>query len=475
MKEVKKLTKKKNLKAITLALITLLMFSMTYVAFVQANGTHDDPIHIPTGGGIYEGNLNETQDMYYDVTVYLNHLLNVTLIVPGNYTDFDLSVESPPIGDGNHTYYSTNDPGINENITRYAEVGGVWLICVFRSYEMPGGNYTLIVDPTNHVPTVPSVPSGPSSGNVYTNIQFTTSTTDADSDTIAYEFSWDDGTANTVTGYYASGAIATATHQWTYPISYHPSVRAKDYHGNWTEWSETTTITLGQNDFGTGGDASDSLLNPTFLSNLSYNVSKGTLYVNYAQDNDDIYSFNLSHVGDRVHAKLTPPATADFNLILYDPNLVRKNESCNPANGAIEELTYNVSGADTTGNWVLCVSRKLDATSEGQYTLLIEINPYDSLRLTVGVSDTAPGGTKIWIDGILHYATTSSPVTVLVTAGMHTIQAQDSWSMGLHWWYFFDQWSDGVYSNPRSMNITQDTTITANYVLEYRGPGPIPL
>ena len=84
----------------------------------------------------------------------------------------------------------------------------------------------IVAKKVNQPPTIPSIPSGPTSGTSGTSYSYSTSSTGADGDTIKYVFDWGDG--NTVTGYYPSGQVVTASHSWNVPAgkTYQYSVRA---------------------------------------------------------------------------------------------------------------------------------------------------------------------------------------------------------------------------------------------------------
>lgn len=95
-----------------------------------------------------------------------------------------------------------------------------------------------------HPPSTPFMPSGPTSG--YRNVWYTysTSTIDPNGDNIRYEFSWGDGTSNTVTGWYVSGATASASHYWSTSETYYVKVRAQDVYGPWSGWSPSLTVNI---------------------------------------------------------------------------------------------------------------------------------------------------------------------------------------------------------------------------------------
>lgn len=96
--------------------------------------------------------------------------------------------------------------------------GGGWL------------DLTAITESANQPPNEPSTPSGTASGYTGVSYSYSTSTTDPDGDSVKYTFNWDDGDS-TVTGFYASGATANASHTWTSAGTYNVRVKATDIKG----------------------------------------------------------------------------------------------------------------------------------------------------------------------------------------------------------------------------------------------------
>lgn len=94
-----------------------------------------------------------------------------------------------------------------------------------------------IVIALNNTPPVPPMPNGPSSGVVNVPNTFTATTTDADGDSIAYRFDWDNGDTSAWSVYYASGATASMAYTYTAAGNYYVRVQAKDQVGAVTDWS----------------------------------------------------------------------------------------------------------------------------------------------------------------------------------------------------------------------------------------------
>jgi len=94
----------------------------------------------------------------------------------------------------------------------------------------------------------PSTPDGPTYGYVGSIYSYSTSITDPEEDPVRYEFSWGDGTPNTITDWYASGVNATASHSWASSGTYQVRVRAQDIYeswsGVWGGWSSPLNVTI---------------------------------------------------------------------------------------------------------------------------------------------------------------------------------------------------------------------------------------
>ena len=93
-------------------------------------------------------------------------------------------------------------------------------------------------------PSKPSKPNGQTQGKPGESYTYTTSTTDPDSDQVAYWFDWGDGTNSGWTTRYASGAIASASHKWSAKGTYQITVKAKDAHGAESAWSDPLPVQM---------------------------------------------------------------------------------------------------------------------------------------------------------------------------------------------------------------------------------------
>jgi len=214
---------------------------------------------------------------------------------------------------------------------------------------------------SNLPPSTPSAPSGPSIGYVYTTHTYSTNTSDPNGDNIQYEFSWGDDTGTT-TGWYASGATASASHSWIRPGTYQVKVRAQDGGGAWSTWSSNLTVSISQNDAGSHVDAGNSFNAATSIDPGSY---KGTLYLANPDDKQDWYKF-YAQSGKHIFVSMTPPASVDFDLQLYDPSQnLRATSQKGP--GQTESIDFV---ADLTGYWRIKIYI-YNNSGEGQYSFYL--------------------------------------------------------------------------------------------------------
>jgi hypothetical protein len=126
--------------------------------------------------------------------------------------------------------------------------------------------------------------------------------------------------------------------------------------------------------------------------------------------------------------------------------------------------TFNywlLDGVECGSDPTITVTMYSDHTLEAHFVKLV--------NLVVTVPQAPLEGVKVWVDGNASTAYANVPVSVTVTAGQHTIEAErgfikEQWLPGHYYIYTFNCWSDGSKVNPRTMQITSDTTLTAHYV-----------
>jgi hypothetical protein len=130
------------------------------------------------------------------------------------------------------------------NVTAEAEIYvQCWDIRNDWNYHFYVGTYSVSFEVSvNTPPNTPSQPSGLTTG--YRNVWYTysTNTTDPDGDDVRYQFYWGDGSYTT--GWYTSGANASASHSWSSFGYKYVKVRAQDSTGAWSDWSSCLTLNI---------------------------------------------------------------------------------------------------------------------------------------------------------------------------------------------------------------------------------------
>jgi hypothetical protein len=110
------------------------------------------------------------------------------------------------------------------------------------------GNPDLTMGAISSPPETPTKPSGPVTWTKDAEATFTSTTTDPELDSVYYLFNWGDGTESDWSGPYASGQTSEASHIWTKLGNYELKVKAQDIYGAQSDWSESTTINIIENE-----------------------------------------------------------------------------------------------------------------------------------------------------------------------------------------------------------------------------------
>ena len=95
-------------------------------------------------------------------------------------------------------------------------------------------------------PEKPNKPEGPTSGVIYENYTYTSSTTDPNGDQVYYKWDW----GNEISawdGPYDSGYIITAIHLWPVEGKFPVRVKAKDTDENESPWSDPLFVSIPKN------------------------------------------------------------------------------------------------------------------------------------------------------------------------------------------------------------------------------------
>jgi uncharacterized protein len=93
-------------------------------------------------------------------------------------------------------------------------------------------------------PDKPSKPSGSKHIKINKSYSFTSATTDPDGDKVSLLFDWGDGTWSGWLGPYKSGEMVKARHIWKEKGTYTIRVKAKDFNGTQSEWSDPMVISM---------------------------------------------------------------------------------------------------------------------------------------------------------------------------------------------------------------------------------------
>ena len=104
-----------------------------------------------------------------------------------------------------------------------------------------------VFDSRNKAPETPMRPSGETSGKINVEYTFTTSSTDPEADQVIYMWDWGDGNYSDWLGPYISGEKANATYSWKDQGAYQIRVKAKDVHGDESNWSKPLGISIPKN------------------------------------------------------------------------------------------------------------------------------------------------------------------------------------------------------------------------------------
>ena len=197
----------------------------------RGDANWDSRADLNCDGIITIGDASKVTPDYYDLTVlgedqYGSHTADVCIddeYVGNTGSTFEVMAGTRKVfvSDGLFQYW-TDGPTENPRT--------IWLV----------EDTTITAHFYNRPPYTPSAPSGPIAVYDYPTYPFYANTTDPDGDDVRYEFDWGDGSTN-MTGWYVSGATASASHSWSSPGTYKVSVRAQDA-GAWSLWSPSLTV-----------------------------------------------------------------------------------------------------------------------------------------------------------------------------------------------------------------------------------------
>ncbi len=105
-----------------------------------------------------------------------------------------------------------------------------------------GSAYVFVKESGNHPPYPPTI-TGPFEGKVRVVTDYNFTAIDLDGDEVFYFIDWGDNTNSSWIGPYPSGEKITKSHTWPTKATYMLKTKAKDTHGNESDWA-TITVTM---------------------------------------------------------------------------------------------------------------------------------------------------------------------------------------------------------------------------------------
>jgi hypothetical protein len=96
----------------------------------------------------------------------------------------------------------------------------------------------------NSPPETPSTPLGPTAAGPGIQINFTTKAIDPDGDKVSYFWDWGDGNVTDWLGPFDANVSMTTNYTWYFDGTYSVRVKAKDIHGNESNWSAAHVISI---------------------------------------------------------------------------------------------------------------------------------------------------------------------------------------------------------------------------------------
>ncbi len=205
---------------------------MSWMAFTPtSNNAPSVSITSPTPGATVSGTINilgtasDSDGTVVSVEVRID---SGSWWTASGTTSWSNSWDTTTVSDGGHTISARS----KDNNGAYSTVASTPVI---------------VNNAGNHPPNTPSNPSGPTTGVTGVQYQYTTSTTDPDTDQIKYGWDFDnDGIVKPEhwTGYYASGAPCIVNIIFGSAGTYYLRVIANDIHGALSSFSSALTVVI---------------------------------------------------------------------------------------------------------------------------------------------------------------------------------------------------------------------------------------
>ena len=220
--------------------LTNLSYSTTYTLWVNATD--------PAGSGLvtrrwytFTTKINQPPGLGAPspVNTTANNPLTLTWSIPIEDPDSDLFTWSISCSNG-QTNSSTNSTNGTKSLSltglTYSTTYKIW---VNATDPAGSGLYTRrwyqFTTLTNQAPNPPTI-TGPANAKVRVTTEYTFITLEPENENITLFVDWDDGTNTTWLGPYLSGVNVTLQHTWSRRGTYEIKAKAKDIHGQESDW-----------------------------------------------------------------------------------------------------------------------------------------------------------------------------------------------------------------------------------------------
>ncbi len=208
-------------------------------------------------------------------------------------------------------------------------------------YPIPGGDnedrYPLMNSGGNNPPSAPLI-DGPTSGDPGIEYNYTFVSTDPEDDDVYYLIDWGDGTTSGWIGPYPSGQIVEISHEWSEPGVYYIRAKARDIHGDESDWSDPYEVVIGNEPPNaptiTGQISGKAGTEYEYTFNAEDPDSDDVRYfINWGDNNTEWTGYNLSGTDVKVKHKWSNDGTY---------NITAKAQDIHGALGPEGTLTVNI-------------------------------------------------------------------------------------------------------------------------------------
>jgi parallel beta-helix repeat protein len=164
---------------------------------------------------------------------------------PGDIVTYDVYFgdnSPPPLVENNQSDTSYDPKTMNYNTSYY------WKIIAWdnlgASNESPIWNFFTLTT-HNNPPSIPNKPNGTEFGFIYISYNYSSFSSDPESDNVSYGWDWDgDLSVDEWSDWYPSNDTCILSHIWNTPGKFKISVKAKDNHYAESDWSTSLTVTI---------------------------------------------------------------------------------------------------------------------------------------------------------------------------------------------------------------------------------------